>query len=345
MVLIDRTRVATLAAAAIGAGAFLALGLPLPLLLGPMFGCLALALAGAKLEGMGRVETPMRTMLGVAIGCSITPAMLIELPGYGPTLLLVPIYIAVIALIGYPLFRFRCGFDRATAYYSAMPGGLQDMLVFGEEAGGNARTLSLIHATRVLVIVTVAPFALTLFYDIDLSAPPGARAEELPPLQIALMLIAGIVGWQAAKRLRVFGASIIGPMILAGALSLAGAIDNRPPAELIWLAQFFIGLSVGAKYAGVTALELRRVVGAGLIYSLALAAASLVFIEIAVLISPAPSLDLILAFLPGGQAEMTVVALAAGADVAFIVAHHLLRLIIVLTLAPATSRWFGVGRD
>jgi len=43
----------TLGIAAIGAGAFLALGLPLPLLLGPMLACLVAALLGARMADMG----------------------------------------------------------------------------------------------------------------------------------------------------------------------------------------------------------------------------------------------------------------------------------------------------
>ena len=58
------------------------------------------------------------------------------------------------------LFPKVLGFDFATSYYSAMPGGLQDMLLFGEEAGGDVRALSLIHATRVMVIVAALPIIL-----------------------------------------------------------------------------------------------------------------------------------------------------------------------------------------
>jgi len=154
------------------------------------------------------------------------------------------------------------------------------------------------------------------------------------------MVAAGWAGWRGAARLGVMGASILGPMALTGALSLAGILETRPPAELIWAAQFFIGLSVGAKYTGITGLELRRVVGAGLVYSAALAVLSLVVVELAILTTPADGLDLSLALLPGGQAELVVIALVAGADVAFVVAHHVLRMILVIALAPLITRYF-----
>lgn len=333
-----RRRALTFGLATLGAVAFLGLGLPLPLLLGPMLACLVAALAGAPLQGAGQFGIFMRTFLGVAVGASITPEVLAGLPEIAASLMLVPAFIAVIALIGYPLFRRVFGFDHPTAWYAAMPGGLQDMLVFGEEAGGDIRALSLIHATRVLAIVTVAPLLMQGFWGVDLSRPPGSPILTTPPFQIALFVAAGFLGWKIAERAGLFGASILGPMILTAGLSLSGIIEHRPPAEIIQAAQFFIGIAVGVKYAGITARELRIDVTAGLAYAGVLAVISLVFIEVIVLLGLAPGLDAFLAFLPGGQAEMVVIAIIAGADLAYVVSHHLLRVIIVILLAPVVAR-------
>ncbi len=339
MQIITKPRLTALLAAVLGAAVFLALGLPIPLLLGPMLACLAFALAGARLQGPGLLGTLMRTFLGVAIGSSITPEFVQDLPEYWPTLLAIPAYVVLIAAVGYPFFRKVMGFDHPTAFYSAMPGGLQDMLIFGQEAGGDVRAMSLIHATRVLVIVSVAPFLLTLVYNLDLTAAPGVRAADMDPVQIALLCAAALVGWKAGERIGLFGAAIMGPMFLTAALALAGLITTRPPAEMIWAAQFFIGISVGANYSGITGRELRVDVGAGLAYAVLLALVALAAIEVILLFSPADTLDVILAFLPGGQAEMVIVALVAGADIAFVVAHHLTRVILVIMLAPIAARW------
>ncbi|MFN3724087.1 MAG: AbrB family transcriptional regulator [Paracoccaceae bacterium] len=340
MTFLTKPRLLTFAIAIAGAALFLALGLPLALLLGPMAACLVAALLGAKMQDAGTLGTFMRTFLGVAVGSSITPETVGHLPDFALSLLFVPLFIAVIGIVGYPLFRFVFGFNHPTAWYAAMPGGLQDMLVFGEEAGGDVRALSLIHATRVLVIVTAAPLIMTLYWGIDLTQPPGKPALETDPVQIALMVFACFAGWKIAERVGLFGASILGPMILTGALSLAGIITTRPPAEIIWAAQFFIGIAVGVKYSGITWRELRIDVGAGVVYALVLAAISLAFFEAIYLAGLAPALDAFLAFLPGGQAEMVVIAIIAGADLAYVVSHHLLRIILVIMLAPIVARIF-----
>jgi len=153
-----------------------------------------------------------------------------------------------------------------------------------------------------------------------------------------LMVVAGFVGWKGAERVGLFGASILGPMILTAILSLAGIITHRPPAEVIWASQFFIGIAVGVKYAGITTRELKVDVTAGLVFSAAVALVAAAFIYGIGHSGIAPQLEAFLAYLPGGQAEMTVVAIIAGADLSFVVTHHILRIFVVIMFAPVVNR-------
>ncbi len=328
-----------LAIAASGVAVFLLLNLPLPWLLGPMFACLIAALGGLKLKGPVFLGDAMRTVLGVAVGASITPDVVARLPDMAVSIALIPPFILLIGLVGYPYFRRVCGFDNATSYYGAMPGGLQDMLVFGEEAGGNVRHLSLIHATRVLIVVSALPLVLTYVLGRSLDLPIGAPAAQLPFHELALMVAIALFGWWAAKRVGLFGASILGPMILAAIASLTGLIHSRPPMEAILAAQFFIGLSVGVKYVGITWSELRRVVVAAVGYTVLIGVLAVVFAEGVVLLGLAPQAEALLAFSPGGQAEMTVLAIVAGADIAYVVTHHLTRIVVVIIGAPVMQKW------
>ncbi len=335
----------TFAISAIGAALFLALGLPLPFLLGPMFGCLTAALAGVRLRGFGPLAPAMRTILGVAVGASVTPQLVGRLGDFAVSVALVPLFVAIIGLIGYPYFRRVCGFDQKTAYYAAMPGGLQDMIAFGEEAGANPRTLSLVHATRVLVIVSLMPFILKGLWGLSLDNAPGEPASAIPPLELAIMVGCAIIGWRGGLRIGLFGAAILGPMAVTALASLTDLIHHRPPAEAIVLAQFFIGTSVGIYYVGVTATELRRVILEALGYCLMLACLSVAFAEAVALTGTARLQDALLAFAPGGQAEMVVLAIVAGTDIAYVVSIHLTRLIVVITGAPIVFRLLKGERD
>jgi len=329
---------AAIAVACAGVALFNAVALPLPWLLGPIFACLGAALLGLPMRSIRPVNEATRTVLGVAVGATLTPPVLATFPAMWPTLLLVPVMVAAIGIVGVPYFRRVWGYDPVTAYFAAMPGGLQDMLLFGEEAGGNVRSLSLIHATRVTAIVVALPFLLKGIWEADLSNPPGAPASAVPLHQMALMALCAWVGWWGAHRVGLFGASILGPLIVTAAAAIAGLLENRPPAEAIWAAQFFIGLAIGCKYVGITLGEIRRDLLAGLGFCAILIVLTLVFVEGIYLAGLAAGMETLLAFAPGGQAELTVLALIVGADVAFVVAHHILRIFVVILGAPIVLR-------
>jgi uncharacterized membrane protein AbrB (regulator of aidB expression) len=50
--------------------------------------------------------------------------------------------------------------------------------------------------------------------------------------------------------------------------------------------------------------------------------------------------QLVLAYSPGGLAEMSLVALAMNTDVAYVASHHLVRISFVMLLAPLLFRLF-----
>ena len=326
-----------------GVAVFWILNLPLPFLFGPLFASLIAALSGVKLHGMGIVGIGARTILGVAVGASITPAVISQLPIMFASVALVPIYITLIAVVGIWYFYRICKFDKVTSYYAAMPGGLQDMVLFGQEAGGDTRALSLIHATRVLIIVSIAPIILTFLLGTNLDNPIGKATSEIPLFEQILMIIAAIVGWIGGVKLKLFGASILGPMIVTGLLSIFGVIHNRPPSEAILFAQFFIGTGIGVGYVGITVKELRRFVTSGIIYVIILTLIAYIFTEFIKYLKLANPLDAFLAFWPGGQAEMTILAILTGADLGYVIIHHLSRLVLVISGAPLFAKFFGIS--
>lgn len=327
-----------------GTALFVWLGLPLPFLFGPLVACLIAALAGAPVANPGKIGTLMRTVLGVAMGASITPDLIERLPQMAVSLIMVPIYVVVISMIGIPFFRRVYGLDPPTAFFAAMPGGLQEMAIFGEESGAKVRTLTLIHATRLLVIVLIAPVIMVVGFGANLDNPIGAPAATLPPHELAIMTTAALVGWQVAARIGIFGAAIIGPMIVAAGLSLGGIIHSRPPAEAILAAQFFIGMGLGAGYAGVTFAELRKDVMAGLFYVVIVAAVAALFAEAVILMGLAQPLEGFLAFAPAGQAEMALLAIVVGADLGFVVLHHVVRVFSILICSPIAARVLGFSQ-
>lgn len=324
----------TIVLAAGGAWVFHAAGFILPFLFGPMTICLIAGLVGVPVRDFTVMSQGARSVIGLTVGASITPALLLHIPQMAFSLILVLIYTVIMGTLGVLFFWRVCRFDPITSYYAAIPGGLQDMVFFGIEAGGNPRILSLIHATRILLLVTLTTLVLTQVYEVELGRAIGTPVETMTAQELALMTVTAIGGWQLAQRTGLFGAPILGPLILAGLLSLSGLLNARPPAEAIMCVQFFVGIGIGVYYAGLTLRELRLVVTVGVVYSLILTVLAAIFSLSAVTWAGVSSLEAFLAFVPGGQAEMTVLAIVTRADVGVVVAHHLTRVVLVITCAP-----------
>ena len=136
-----------------------------------------------------------------------------------------------------------------------------------------------------------------------------------------------------------FGASILGPLILTAIASITGILHTRPPVEAIWAAQYFIALGIGVKYVGVTAQEIRKDILAGLGFCIFLLVITLSIVSLVINYNLAPAVDAMLSMAPGGQAELVVITLIVGADLGFVVAHHLFRIFIVILGAPIMERF------
>lgn len=98
------------------------------------------------------------------------------------------------------------------------------------------------------------------------------------------------------------------------------------------------------RYTGITWHEVRVDVTAGAVFPVLSLCIGALFAALIVRVGWLPFTEAVLAFSPGGQAEMAIVALVAGADAAVVVAHHLVRIVVVITGAPLVDRWFGTPK-
>ncbi len=100
--------------------------------------------------------------------------------------------------------------------------------------------------------------------------------------------------------------------------------------------------------SGVGEDFLRRDILAGLAFCVIIGTLAFLFAEIASLAGWAPPLEALLSFAPGGQAEMAMLTIVAGADLAFVVTHHVLRIIVVIVGAPIVGQrlnWKKTNED
>ena len=258
------------AVALAGALVFLALRWPLPWFLGAMTACLIAAVARVPIERPQALGVPMRIVLGVAIGTAFTPALLGRAGGMALSLaLLVPWTLAIIAA-GIPYFTRVAGFDRATALFCAVPGGIADMVTLAKDAGADARTVTLVQSTRILAIMLVLPLWVGWHDGLAVGGTSFVgrlRLADIGLVDAAMLIAIGYLGWWGAVRVRLVGAAIVGPMILSALAHAGGLTAAQVPFEIMTVAQITVGAMLGAQFRGLTWRELVRPVALGLVFS------------------------------------------------------------------------------
>lgn len=323
--------------------------LPLAWMIGAMLAVTVLAVAGGPARVPPRLRSGMVAVLGVMLGSGFNPQMAQQIPLWSVSLASLLPYTALSGLVGYLYFRRCFGYDRATSYFSAMPGGLSEMILVGGQSGGDPRVISLTHAARILLVVMTLPFGFQIFLGYQPGAvSAGAHWSQVPLTDLALLGACAAIGLPLALRLRIPAGQLVGPLTLSAAVHLAGLTSHRPPVELVAAAQVVIGSAVGARFAGTDLRFLLRALLGAAGLSVILLVITLLSAWAVTLPTGLPLEPVILAYSPGGLAEMSLVALALNLDAAFVATHHSARIVIVVILAPLAfrlfSRWRRTGR-
>ncbi len=308
------------------------INMPLAWMLGPMIGCTIAALLQAPIAAPIKLRPWVMPVIGVLLGSRISQDVIAAALGWWVTALVLLPSVLVTAGLGYAYYRRIGGYDRPTAFFSAMPGGLTDMIIMGSEAGGDERRISLAHATRVLLVIC----GVVIFYNQAL----GVTAEDaqstwvglttLAPRDWAILTACAVLGVPLGRIIRLPAGQIMGPMILSGIAHVSGIVQVAPPSLIVIVALVVIGTIIGCRFVGAHFADVRRdfVLGAG-------SAALMVVVALgfATLVSTLTGTDLSEAFLaysPGGVVEMSLLALAIGQDVTYVTVMHLARIFIVI---------------
>jgi uncharacterized protein len=317
---------------AIGSVTFVYFNMPLPWFLGALTACLIASVAAAPIERPWPLGIPMRAVLGVAIGSAFTPALLARSGSMAwSLLLLIPFMMFVIGL-GMVVYERLGKFDRPTAFFAAVPGGLTDMTAMAEDSGANARAVILVQASRILVIVFALPLWLQWHDGLEVGQAFASRIRiwEVTPLDWLVMIGMGLGGWLGAKWIGLAGAPIVGPMLVSGFAHVFGLTEAKVPLEVLIVAQISVGTLLGCQFRGLTMHEFTGTMIWGVAYAFVLLAITGAAAQGVSHLTGFSPVSVLLAFAPGGQTELNLLAFVLGLDVAYIALHHLVRLGVVI---------------
>lgn len=327
----------TYALALAGGLAARALHSPLPWLLGPLFATGAASLAGTPRPVLPASRQAGQAVIGAALGLYFTREVLAALAGALPWMLAAAAATMATGVAGARLLARRAGVSPATAFFACVPGGAAEMAVLGERAGADSSVVAVAHAIRVVAVVTVVPLALSL---------AGARCGDAwaqAPLGITAGGLARLAGGSVAagllaQLLRLPNAWLLGPLAASGVMTAGGLAGSAVPRAVVDAGQLFLGCALGSRFARESFRSAGVLAGAIVLATAQGMAALALFAVALAFASELSPWTLLLATAPGGIAEMCLTARTLQLGVPVVTAFHVLRLVVILTLAPLAFR-------
>ena len=332
-------------------GALLArwVGTPLPWLFGSVLAVGVAAFMGMKIAS-APVQFPIEArfffvpIIGVAIGATMTPQVLQEIPRWWPSFVALLLFVPLAHLTGFMVFKRIGKLDTTTAWFSSMPGGLIEAIAMGEENGADVRMLNLLQFLRLIVCILTVPTVFMLLEGGVVGSASGARIESagvLGVIDVIVLVAAGVLGLLLGRRIGLPAALITGPILLSGAAHLGGLTDASPPGWMVSMTQLVVGLTLGIRFAGLS----RKEIGLGLILtaitvSIALGLALVFGVILSNLIGERIE-AVVLAFAPGGVVEMSLIAISLEISVIYVAIHHVARILLAVFFGKTGFKWMG----
>ena len=336
-----------LALTAAGTAALDALAVPSPALFAGLVGAAALALLGLA---PGRVARPLsisaQAVVGVVIGVLARAETLVAVARDWLPVLLVGSGTLALSMAAGLLLGRRPGVSALTGMLALTAGGASGLVAVTRELGGDDRVVAVVQYLRVVLVTVSMPVIAGAVYGASADTGGGPDVAHAPYQGLLLTVVCGAVGVPLARLLRIPAGGLLGPMTVALVLTLTGVAGGAvPPSALVELAYAVIGWQAGVRF---TRESLRMVAGllpAAVALIAAVVAACAALGALLARLTGATPLEGYLATTPGGIYAVLATAISSGVDVAFVVAVQVLRVVVMLLVAPAIARWVAGQGD
>ena len=330
----------TLLIAAVGGIAFALLGLPAGLVSGSVLAVSAAALLGRPVKVPIALARVGYVIIGIQLGAVVTPDTVRGFLTWPASIAL--LVVASIAMIVATASYLRAAhhWDPLSALMGASPGSMIQVIALSTELGADLRAIAIVQTMRVLLLTIGIPAGLALFGLVAPALPSAHGPAGLSSLpEMAIIVAVSTASAFALMRLRFPGGLIFGAMAGSGILHGTGLVSAVLPWWIGGTAVIVLGAVVGSRFSGASPRLLLGYLGAAFgSFAVSLTIAG-VFVVLVTYLFPFPAANVVVAFSPGAQDTMMVLALALHLDPVFVGAHHVARfLVVTITVAIAARR-------
>ena len=314
-------------------------------MIGPLFVMALARWRAVDVEAPRGFRNGGQWLMGTALGLYFTPEMLRLVARFFPWMVVSGLFAIVMAWLCARLLTYCAGsvnpagfkVDATTAFFACVPGGASEMANLSERYGGRQDLVAAAQSLRILVVVATIPFAYAAagIHGAD-TYLPGMRVVEWVGLAqlLALTLAVGLL----SGRTGVPNAFVLGPLFATIALTGSGVSWSALPPWLINGGQLMIGCALGARFdQDFFHSAPRFMLAAGAATFAALGLSSVFAVGMGAL-AGIHWTTAILALAPGGMPEMSITAKVLQLGVPVVVAFHVTRMAILVTLSGVVFR-------
>jgi len=332
----------TLIIALAGGAAFTLLGFPAGLISGSVLAVAAAALLGRPVQVPVPLARACYVLIGILLGAVVTPQTLKGLATWPVSIVLVMIAALGMMLATATYLRAVHRWDPLSALMGASPGSMTQVIALSTELGADLPAVAIVQTMRVLLLTTGIPAGLALF---GLVAPaiPVARGPTggSSVAEIAVVVAVSTATAVALWRLRFPAGLLFGAMVGSGVLHGFGLVQAALPWWIGSAGVLVLGALVGSRFATITFRLLFGYLGAAFgSFAVSLSVAT-VFVLIVAHFFPFPIANIAVAFAPGAQDTMMVLALALHLDPVYVAAHHVARFVVTAFSIAIAARWMA----
>ena len=322
------------------AGGYLAsqIGWPLPWMVGSLLAIILVrCLTPWQLAEIPGGRKCGQWIVGIGIGLHFTPVVMEQVLAHFWLILAGALLTSVSSVIGVWLMR-RSGEDRATAFFSSMPGGSGEMVNLGARNGAVLSRVAAGQSLRVLTVVLCVPAAFKYLLG---EGTPAMHPAAINPYWLAVLFPAGALLAWIWQRLRQPNPWLFGPLLVSASVSVSWDLHIGLPDGSSQMGQWLIGSGLGCHFNRAFFRRAPSFIGKTLLgTALTMLIASLCALGLSAL----TQLDLrsmTLGMMPGGIAEMSLTAETLQLSVPLVTALQVMRLIFVLFLAEPLFRYWA----
>jgi uncharacterized protein len=333
----------TLAIALAGGLTFIFLGLPAGLVSGSVVAVATAALLGRPMRVPLTLARACYVVVGTLLGTVVTPETLRGVTTWPASIAL--LMLASLGMIAATMTYLRVvhRWDSLSALMGASPGSMAQVIALSSELGGDLRAVAIVQTVRVLLLVLGLPNGLALF-GLVVPAMPVPRGPAGFSVLGEMILLLGVAITFALifLRLRFPGGLLFGALAGSAILHGAGLIHAALPWWLGGASVITLGALVGSRFANTSPRMLLGHLGAAFgSFAVSMVVATFFVLIVARLFS-FPIANIVIAFAPGAQDTMMVLALALHLDPVYVGAHHLARFLVVTFAIAVTARRIAI---